>query len=189
MNNDTRQQILYLDLFMTNWFNRGSSLWDCYNVESPACVEINGTKLSTEELLSYAAESKRNANYANALGALIQSIDALKCRKVPVKFVYELFCVLVSVNEYYRAFSLLGTVLSDMQQSAPGCEATKKFEQEYLLLMRQAVLVVDDNDFSELFPYTMRMAQSEKYRYEKTLVDIKNDMREVRETIRKVFGQ
>lgn len=189
------QQLIYVDFFLSVWVQAGPEIWSFTNLNFDIVktnVKLNGRYVDSEELSNQAIDAKRSGNYAEAVGAYIQTMAAYKNEKgrIPVALARGLFKVLVCVNYFYRAYILVSTVYADMKQIENVDEyEVDLFKQYFLQLVSLAISVVKDNDFTQVAPFAENYSGSTNYVLQRTPSDIKKDMNRILENIRTVYGK
>ena len=192
MDKATLQQLSYADGFLGLWINKGPGVWEFMNfspVETD--VKLNGKLADADELSRYGMEMKRAGKYAEAIGAYIRCMNAFyqKKGKISVLVVRRLFKVLVSVNCFSMAFTLVSTVLADMQQSQNvDQEEMDLFKNYFLELLTLSKIVIDDDDVGDIKEYSKNYSGSSEYRLQRSMSDIRKDFEVIREKVRKIYG-
>ncbi len=192
MDQTTLQQLIYAKTFLTLWINKGTGVWEFMDF-SPikTDVKLNGKLADTDELSSYGMEMKRAGKYAEAIGAYIQCMNAFyqKKGKISVLLARGLFKVLVSVNCFSLAFTIVSTIFADMQQSQNvDQEEMGLFKNYFLELLTLSKAVIDDDDVSDIKEYSKLYSGSSDYRLQRSMSDIRKDFEEIREKVRNIYG-
>lgn len=192
MDQTTLQQFIYAKTFLTLWINKGTGVWEFMDF-SPikTDVKLNGKLADTDELSRYGMEMKRAGKYAEAIGAYIQCMNAFyqKKGKISVLLARGLFKVLVSVNCFSLAFTLVSTIFADMQQSQNvDQEEMGLFKNYFLELLTLSKAVIDDDDVSDIKEYSKLYSGSSDYRLQRSMSDIRKDFEEIREKVRNIYG-
>lgn len=192
MDKATLQQLTYAHTFLALWIDKGPEVWEFMDFSPVKTdVELDGKLANTDELSRYGIEAKRAGKYAEAIGAYIRCMMAFdqKKGKIPVLLVRGLFKVLVSVNCFSMAFTLVSTILADMQQSQNvDQEEMNLFKNYFLELLTLSKNVIDDDDVSKIKEYSRLYSGSSDYRLQRSMSDIRKDFEEIREKVRNIYG-
>lgn len=192
MDKATLQQLTYAHTFLALWIDKGPEVWEFMDFSPVKTdVELDGKLTDTDELSRYGIEAKRAGKYAEAIGAYIRCMMAFdqKKGKIPVLLVRGLFKVLVSVNCFSMAFTLVSTILADMQQSQNvDQEEMDLFKNYFLELLTLSKNVIDDDDVSKIKEYSRLYSGSSDYRLQHSMSDIRKDFEEIREKVRNIYG-
>lgn len=192
MDKATLQQLTYAHTFLALWIDKGPEVWEFMDFSPVKTdVELDGKLADTDELSRYGIEAKRAGKYAEAIGAYIRCMMAFdqKKGKIPVLLVRGLFKVLVSVNCFSMAFTLVSTILADMQQSQNvDQEEMNLFKNYFLELLTLSKNVIDDDDVSKIKEYSRLYSGSSDYRLQRSMSDIRKDFEEIREKVRNIYG-
>lgn len=192
MDKATLQQLTYAHTFLGLWIDKGPEIWEFMDFSPVKTdVELDGKLADTDELSRYGIEAKRAGKYAEAIGAYIRCMMAFhqKKGKIPVLLVRGLFKVLVSVNCFSMAFTLVSTILADMQQSQNvDQEEMDLFKNYFLELLTLSKNVIDDDDVSKIKEYSRLYSGSSDYRLQRSMSDIRKDFEEIREKVRNIYG-
>lgn len=192
MDKATLQQLTYAHTFLALWIDKGPEVWEFMDFSPVKTdVELDGKLADTDELSRYGIEAKRAGKYAEAIGAYIRCMMAFdqKKGKIPVLLVRGLFKVLVSVNCFSMAFTLVSTILADMQQSQNvDQEEMNLFKNYFLELLTLSKNVIDDDDVSIIKEYSRLYSGSSDYRLQRSMSDIRKDFEEIREKVRNIYG-
>lgn len=192
MDKATLQQLTYAHTFLALWIDKGPEVWEFMDFSPVKTdVELDGKLADTDELSRYGIEAKRAGKYAEAIGAYIRCMMAFdqKKGKIPVLLVRGLFKVFVSVNCFSMAFTLVSTILADMQQSQNvDQEEMNLFKNYFLELLTLSKNVIDDDDVSKIKEYSRLYSGSSDYRLQRSMSDIRKDFEEIREKVRNIYG-
>lgn len=191
MDKATLQQLIYAHTFLDLWIDKGPEVWEFMDFSPVKTdVELDGKLADTDELSRYGIEAKRAGKYAEVIGAYIRCMMAFyqKKGKIPVLLVRGLFKVLVSVNCFSMAFTLVSTILADMQQSQNvDQEEMDLFKNYFLELLTLSKNVIDDDDVSKIKEYSRLYSGSSDYRLQRSMSDIRKDFEEIREKVRNIY--
>lgn len=192
MDKATLQQLTYADTFLALWINKGPGVWEFMDFSPVKTnVKLNGKLADTDELSRYGMEAKRAGKYSEAIGAYIQGMMAFyqKKGKISVLLARGLFKVLVSVNCFSLAFTLVSTIVADMQKSQNvDQEEMELFKNYFLELLTLSKAVIDDDDVSDVKEYSKAYSGSSDYRLQRSMSDIRKDFEEIRAAVRKIYG-
>ena len=193
MDNETLQQLYYAIPFLSKWVGSGSDIWG-FSYASPVKtdVKLNGRYVDTKELSDYAIQAKRSGDYAEAIGAYFQTMMACmnKNGKIPVAHVRGFFKVLVCVNYFHLAFTLVSTVYADMQtyRGYVDPEERSLFEKYFKQLASLSIMVIDRKNFSAVAEFAENYSGSYDYKLQRTESEIIQDIKMIREDLRNVYG-
>ena len=193
MQKDVLQQISYGTPILNMALSGGYSVWDFSGSNPPGGrININGKVFSYAEMCQYALECKRAGRYAEAIGGYVRVIGECKnsTGKLYISVIRSYVKVLISVNAFYQAFSLVGTALADMQQ------VNYVNQQEYQLFMgyfqdlvELSKMIIDRNDFSALHGWCANYSGSPNYRLQCDNSEIIEHFRKIRTEVRQAYGE
>lgn len=193
MQKDILQQISYSIPILNMALSGGYSVWDFSGSNPPGGrININGKVFSYAEMCQYALECKRTGRYAEAVGGYVRVIGECKnsTGKIYVSVIRSYVKVLISVNAFHHAFSLVGTVLADMQQ------VSYVNQQEYQLFMgyfqdlvELSKMIIDRNDFSALYDWCANYSGSNNYRLQSSQNEIIQEFSQIRAEVRQAYGE
>ncbi len=109
--------------------------------------------------------------------------------KIPVIYAKGLFKVFICVNEFNLAYSLVSTVLADMQQNNVDAQEINLYKQYFLSLVALAVEVADNNDFTHVKSFAANYSGSSNYTLVKSTDEIRENLKIIRERFRQFYGQ
>ena len=193
MTNEIRQQLNFGTPILNMALRDGCSAWDFSGANPPSGnININGRNFTYVDMCQYALECKRAGRYAEAIGGYTRVIGECKktTGKLYISVIRSYIKVLISVNAFYPAFSLVGTALADMQQ------ASNVNEQEFQLFMgyfqnliELSKMVIDHNDFSAAKGFSANYSGSSNYQLQCTLDEIREQFAKIRAEVRQVYGE
>ena len=192
MNNELMQQLRYASVLLNKWLSDGPSVWnvsgDPYYDTS---IQLGNKIMSSAELDDYCVQCKREGRYTIAVGGYTKSLAASyeKHRKLPITTIRGFIKVLICLNEFVFAFSIIGTALSDMQKNLNAdSNEVRVFSGYYQDLIYLAKMIIDNNDNSQLFGWCANYSGSRNYKMQKTNSEIIEEFRNIRNQIRTVYG-
>lgn len=193
MTNDIRQQLNFGTPILNMALSDGYSAWDFSGANPPGGnININGRNFTYVDMCQYALECKRAGRYAESIGGYTRVIGECKktTGKLYISVIRSYIKVLISVNAFYPAFSLVGTALADMQQ------ASNVNEQEFQLFMgyfqnliELSKMVIDHNDFSAVKGFSANYSGSSNYQLQCTSDEIREQFAKIRAEVRQVYGE
>lgn len=193
MTNEIRQQLNFGTPILNMALRDGYSAWDFSGANPPGGnINIDGRNFTYVDMCQYALECKRAGRYAEAIGGYTRVIGECKktTGKLYISVIRSYIKVLISVNAFYPAFSLVGTALADMQQ------ASYVNQQEYQLFMgyfqdlvELSKMIIDRNDFSALNGWCANYSGSSSYRLQSDYNEIREQFTKIRAEVRQVYGE
>lgn len=193
MTDDIKQQLNFGMPILNMALRDGYQAWDFSgNIPSGGSINVIGRTFNYEEMCQYALECKRAGKYAESIGGYIRVISECKktTGKLYISVIRSYIKVLISVNAFYPAFSLVGTALADMQQ------ASNVNEQEFQLFMgyfqnliELSKMVIDHNDFSAVKGFSANYSGSSNYQLQCSLDEIREQFAKIRAEVRQVYGE
>ena len=193
MTNEIKQQINFGTPILNMALRGGYSVWDFSGANPPGGrININGRIYTYTDMCQYALDCKRSGKYAESIGGYIRVISECKktTGKLYISVIRSYIKVLISVNAFYPAFSLVGTALADMQQ------ASNVNEQEFQLFMgyfqnliELSKMVIDHNDFSAVKGFSANYSGSSNYQLQCSLDEIREQLAKIRAEVRQVYGE
>lgn len=193
MNTKLKQQIQYMSLFLGMKL-RSPSAWDFSGTRSfvPEKVEIGGQFYSGEQVQEVAIQAKREGNYADAVGLYIRLLEAnyREYGMFSAALVRAYVKILFAANEYFEAFSLIATMVADMQRSR---NVNKELEDlvktDFETLYKDAIAYVDRGVYyQKLLMLTIGYSGNPSYELEKTSAEIERELVLIRNKVREVYN-